>query len=250
MAPVVRVGEKRSERVAAGLATVAAVAAAPPQGGGAGSGEISDGGGSSGSGECDAAGAEAEEVAVAEVRKWKRVRGTLWGLVSWEPDPVLGEFPLEWKAERDLGAHWVARGRALTRAAGRVRAGAGRAAGAVGGVEAEAARRAARIAAEVLSASRLVEEAAARERRALARGGGQSAGVKRCSGDAAGGEAAGPRTRVSQGAGASGVKRACGVGSPEGATVAAREAEEAEASRSRARSARVRRLRLDGAVGE
>jgi hypothetical protein len=46
------------------------------------------------------------------------------------------------------------------------------------------------------------------------------------------------------------VKRACGVGSPEGATVAARKAEEAEASRSRARSARVRRLRLDGAVGE
>ena len=125
-----RVGERRSERVAAGLATVAVVAAAPPQGGGAGSGEIFDGGGSSGSGECDAAGAEAEEVAVAEVRKWKRVRGRLWGLVSWEPDPVLGEFPLEWKAERDLGAHWVARGRALTRAAGRVRAGAGRAAGA------------------------------------------------------------------------------------------------------------------------
>ena len=119
-------------------------------------------------------------------------------------------------------------------------------------MEAEAARRAARIAAEVLSASRLVEAAAARERRALARGGGQSAGVKRCSGDAAGDEVARPRsrTRTSQGVGASGVKRACGVDSPEGATVAAREAEEAEASRSRARSARVRRLRLDGAVGE
>ena len=74
--------------------------------------------------------------------------------------------------------------------------------------------------------------------------------MKRCDGDAAGGEAGRPRTRASQGVGASGVERACGVGSPEGATVAAREAEEAEASRSRARSARVRRLRLDGTVGE
>ena len=104
-APVVRVGERRSERVAAGLTTVAAVAASPPQGGGGGGGGISDGGDSSGSGEGEAAGAEAEGFAVAEVREWKRDRGRLLGLGRWEPDPVLGEFPLEWKGEKDLGAH-------------------------------------------------------------------------------------------------------------------------------------------------
>ena len=45
----------------------------------------------------------AGEALVAEVREWKRVRGGLWGLVRWEPDPVDGEFPLEWREERHLG---------------------------------------------------------------------------------------------------------------------------------------------------
>ena len=37
---------------------------------------------------------------MAEVREWKRVRGgRLWGLVRWEPDPVAGEFPLDWLEE-------------------------------------------------------------------------------------------------------------------------------------------------------
>jgi hypothetical protein len=50
--------------------------------------------------------------------------------------------------------------------------------------------------------------------------------------------------------GASGVKRDCGVGSPSGSTVAAREAEEVEACKSRARSTRARMLNLGGSLGE
>jgi hypothetical protein len=79
------------------------------------------------------------------------------------------------------------------------------------------------------AASRAAEVVAAREQRAGARGYLPIAGGKRGVVDAAGGEVTRPRVRASQGVGASGVKRDCGVGSPSGSTVAAREAEEVEA---------------------
>ena len=50
---------------------------------------------------------EVEGQPVAEVLGWKRVRGKLWGLVRWEPHALTGEWPTEWRPERDIGADLV-----------------------------------------------------------------------------------------------------------------------------------------------
>ena len=65
-----------------------------------------------------------EGTPVAEVREWKRVKGKLWGLVrcgSPRSGSCAGEFPLVWREERDLGAFWVARGKAATRSSAKRR---------------------------------------------------------------------------------------------------------------------------------
>ena len=65
-----------------------------------------------------------ENAVVREVVKWKRVRGTLQGLVRWEAGAEGTEWPLEWKQEKDLGAAWVRKGRQVL--AGRKRCAATR----------------------------------------------------------------------------------------------------------------------------
>ena len=150
-----------------------------------------------------------------------------------------------------LGAFWVAKGKAATRAPAGRRTAADRATTAAGRAAAMAVRRGALADATAEAAARAAEVVAAREQRVEARGGRAIARCERGVTDASSGEAARPRTRASQGVGVSGaIKRDCGAGSPSGATIAAREAEEVEACRSRAQSTRARRLNLGSGIGE
>ena len=250
--PIGRVGERRSGRVAAKVAAVAAAAEERDRDGRAASDAESVCAGDDVSGAEEEVAIAAGEALVAEVREWKRARGRLWGLVRWEPDPVDGEFPLEWVEERHLGAHWVSEGRAATR---RVRgSGRGRAAADVAALR--KAKTAAACASESLASvaaeakARAEVEVVARRARAVVRGERPLAGGKRASGLEAGGEVGRPRTRASQGVGVSGVKRDCGAGSPSGATVAARSVEEEEARCSRAAGVRSRRQLWGGGSGD
>ena len=227
-----------------GVAAAAASVAALAQGAGAVGDAHSDSDGEGSSSEGDVAESELGGSAVADVREWKRVRGRLWELVGREPDPVAGEFPLDWREEKDLGTFWVARGKAATRAPARRWAAADRVTAAL---LREGLVRLRRRGATNLWTRRL------RVLRACCEGGGGSRAACRCvewacdrwwylvsvaSSTSQAGEAARPRTKASQGGGVSGAKRECVAGSPSGATVAAREAEEVEACRSRARSTR------------
>ena len=210
---------------------------------------------------------------VAAVLRWKRVKGKLVGLVRWEPDPVTGEFPPEWKGEGDLGADLVSEGRtwlslhggsrarrrASSSSAARRRpaaqatpqvavspAGPVRASGRDGRAEARDAKRAASAAPARKRGLRSPEEGWPAGRRArvgvgqgvvLERGGSGTA-TKRGGGD--GGVA--PLRRVSareQQRG--GAKRDYGEGSPSGSSVAARAAVESVAVVSRRESTRSRR---------
>ena len=190
------VGERRSERVAA-----LAVAATVGEGDGGhmssaeSSAESSDGEEAGRSGASEAAAMQGQAV-VAEVLQWKRSRGKLWSLVRWEPDSVLGEYPVEWKEERALGSHWVAIGRAAVRVITRRRTGA------VGGgapsdrSSAAAARRSEQdeVAAKVVVQA--LAERKARDRRAVDRSARVViAGGKRGAASAGGGEAGRPRRR-------------------------------------------------------
>ena len=232
--PPARVGERRSERVAA-----LAVAATVGEGDGghvssAGSAAESSDGEEAGSGGASDEATTQGQAAVEEVLQWKRSRGKLWGLVRWEPDAVLGEHPVEWKEERALGSHWVAIGRAAVRGSSRRRTSA------VGGgapsdrSSAAAARRSAQDEAATKVVAQALAERKARDRRAVGRSARATiAGEKRGATSAGGGEGGRPRTRASQGVGVGGVKRGCGAGSPSGGAIAARAAEEEEARVSR-----------------
>ena len=232
--PPARVGERRSERVAA----LAAAAIVGEGDGGhvsaAGSAaESSDGEGSGSGGACDEATTQGQ-AAVEEVLQWKRSRGKLWGLVRWEPDAVLGEHPVEWKEERALGSYWVAIGRAAVQGSTRRRTRA------VGGgapsdrSSAAAARRSEQDVAAAKVVAQALAERKARDRRAVERSARVAiAGDKRGATSAGGGEGCRPRTRASQGVGVGGVKRGCGAGSPSGGAIAARASEEEEARVSR-----------------
>ena len=232
--PPARVGERRSERVAA----LAAAATVGEGYGGhvssAGSAaESSDGEGSGSGGACDEATTQGQ-AAVEEVLQWKRSRCKLWGLVRWEPDVVLREHPVEWKEERALGSHWVAIGRAAVQGSLRRRTSA--VGGGVPSDRSSAAPAAARRSAQDEEATKVVAQALAermaRDRRAVARSARATiAGEKRGATSAGGGEGGRPRTRASQGVGVGGVKRGCGAGSPSGGAIAARAAEEEEEAR-------------------
>ena len=137
-----------------------------------------------------------------EVLQWKRSRGKLWGLVRWEPDAVLGEYPVEWKEERALGSHWVAIGRAAVQGSSRRRTSA------VGGgaPSDRSSAAAARCSAQDEAAAKVVAlalaERMARDRRVVARSARATiAGEKRGATSAGGGEGGRPRMRASQGVG-------------------------------------------------
>ena len=212
--PIVRVGERRSGRVAAKVAAVAAAVEERERDVRAASDAESACAGDDASGSDEEVAIAAGEALVAEVREWKRARGRLWGLVRWEPDPVDGEFPLEWMEERHLRAHWVAEGRsrAATRGAritGRVRAAADVAALRKAKTAAACASES-RTSVAAVAKARAEAEVVARRARAVVRGELPLArGGKRASGLEAGCEVGRPRTRASQGVGVSGVKRDC-----------------------------------------
>ena len=213
---------------------------------------------------------------VAAVLRWKRVKGKLLGLVRWEPDPVTGEFPPEWRGESDLGADLVSEGRAwmglhggsrARRRASSVSAArrlpaaqvTSQAAASPAGTG-EASRRGAR--AEARDTRRAASAAPARKRglhssddgrpagrRArvgvdqgvVSERGGRGAAAKR-GGEERGGALPLVARRVSaRGQQLGGAKRDYGEGSPSGSSVACRAAVEGSAVASRRESTRSRR---------